>query len=123
MQHQQTDCKLDRKFGVQLRTSTSRENVEYAVPWLPPFAKCGEGRGTPRIDSVDEDQRLGHPPNGEISFTGQNKDTDWLQYDFRFRQYDPRQGRWISPDPAGLAAADPTNPQSWNRYAYALNDP
>ena len=43
--------------------------------------------------------------------------------DFLFRRYSPVQGRWISPDPAGLSAADPTNPQSWNRYAYALNNP
>jgi RHS repeat-associated protein len=43
--------------------------------------------------------------------------------DFLFRRYSPSQGRWISPDPAGLAAVDPTNPQSWNRYAYALNNP
>jgi hypothetical protein len=28
-----------------------------------------------------------------------------------------------SPDPAGFAAVDPTNPQSWNRYAYVLNNP
>jgi len=28
-----------------------------------------------------------------------------------------------SPDPAGLAAVDPSNPQSWNRYAYVMNDP
>jgi len=61
--------------------------------------------------------------NGEISFTGQNKDTDWLQYDFLFRQYDPKQGRWISPDRAGLTASDPTNPQSWNRYGYVMNNP
>jgi RHS repeat-associated protein len=61
--------------------------------------------------------------NGEISFTGQNKDTVWLQYDFLARQYDPKQGRWISPDPAGLGAVDPTNPQTWNRYAYTVNDP
>ena len=27
------------------------------------------------------------------------------------------------PDPAGLGAVDPTNPQSWNRYAYVLNNP
>jgi hypothetical protein len=33
------------------------------------------------------------------------------------------QGRWISPDPAGLGAVDPSNPQSWNRYAYVLNNP
>lgn len=32
-------------------------------------------------------------------------------------------GRWLSPDPAGLAAADPMNPQSWNRYAYVANNP
>ena len=61
--------------------------------------------------------------NGEISFTGQNKDTDWLQYDFLARQYDPKQGRWISPDPAGLGAVDPANPQSWNRYVYVRNNP
>jgi RHS repeat-associated protein len=40
-----------------------------------------------------------------------------------FRQYTPPQGRWLTPDPAGLAAVDPANPQSWNRYAYVLNNP
>jgi RHS repeat-associated protein len=43
--------------------------------------------------------------------------------DFTFRRYSPVQGRWISPDPAGLGAADPGNPQSWNRYAYVANKP
>lgn len=43
--------------------------------------------------------------------------------DFMFRRYSPGQGRWISPDPAGLAAVDPSNPQSWNRYAYVSNNP
>ena len=33
------------------------------------------------------------------------------------------QGRWLSPDPAGMAAADPSDPQSWNRYAYVMNNP
>lgn len=36
---------------------------------------------------------------------------------------DPNQGRWVSPDPAGLAAVDRSNPQSWNRYGYVLNSP
>src|SRR5205814_537281 len=40
-----------------------------------------------------------------------------------FRRYSSTQGRWLSPDPAGLGAADPANPQSWNRYAYVLNNP
>ena len=30
---------------------------------------------------------------------------------------------WTLPDPAGLAAVDPTNPQTWNRYAYVGNNP
>ncbi len=60
------------------------------------------------------------------SFTGQNQDTvpgsTTGLYDFLFREY-AQYGRWISPDPAGLGAVDPTNPQSWNRYAYVLNSP
>jgi len=61
--------------------------------------------------------------NGEISFTGQNKDTVWLQYDFPLRQYDPKQGRWISPDPGGFNSVNVSNPQSWNRYTYVNNNP
>lgn len=56
------------------------------------------------------------------SFTGQNPDTVSTDYDFLYRPYST-QGRWPIPDPAGLAAVDPSNPQSWNRYAYVLNNP
>jgi RHS repeat-associated protein len=45
------------------------------------------------------------------------------EYDFLARKLHSKQGRWISPDPLGLGAANPTNPQSWNRYAYVTNDP
>jgi RHS repeat-associated protein len=58
----------------------------------------------------------------DLSFTGMNQDTVSGLYDFPAREYSI-QGRWPSPDPAGLAAVDPTNPQSWNRYAYVLNNP
>jgi RHS repeat-associated protein len=62
----------------------------------------------------------------DLSFTGQNQDTVagglTGPYDFPAREYGT-QGRWVSPDPAGLAAVDPTNPQSWNRYAYVGNQP
>jgi RHS repeat-associated protein len=59
----------------------------------------------------------------DLNFTGQNQDTVPGTYDFLYREYHPGQGRWISPDPAGLAAVDPANPQTWNRYAYVLNSP
>jgi RHS repeat-associated protein len=39
------------------------------------------------------------------------------------RLYHSRLFRWMSPDPAGKAAAKVGNPQSWNRYAYVLNNP
>jgi RHS repeat-associated protein len=58
-----------------------------------------------------------------LSFTGQQQDTIAGLYDFLYREYNPTQGRWISPDPSGLSAVDPSNPQSWNRYAYVGNSP
>jgi RHS repeat-associated protein len=39
------------------------------------------------------------------------------------RYYSNQYARFISPDPAGQAAANPRDPVSWNRYAYAENDP
>ena len=56
-------------------------------------------------------------------FTGQTQGTEYGIYDFLFRQQNPVQGRWLVPDPAGLAAVDLTNPQTWNRYAYVANNP
>ena len=57
-----------------------------------------------------------------LTFTRMNQDTVGGLYDFPAREYSI-QGRWPSPDPAGSAAVDPSNPQSWNRYAYVLNNP
>ncbi|HVA64743.1 MAG TPA: RHS repeat-associated core domain-containing protein, partial [Terriglobales bacterium] len=70
-----------------------------------------------------------HEESGTVdrSFTGQNQDIDSShsggQYDFLERELSPIQGRWWTPDPAGLAAVDPNNPQSWNRYAYVGGQP
>jgi RHS repeat-associated protein len=63
-------------------------------------------------------------------YTGQNQDTESSGaggagglYDFLYREHSPVQGRWLSPDPWGLAAVSPSDPQSWNRYAYVGNRP
>ena len=58
--------------------------------------------------------------NGMWTITGSNN--SGLD-DFMYRRYSSTQSRWISPDPAGLAAVDPSNPQTWNRYAYVGNNP
>jgi RHS repeat-associated protein len=59
----------------------------------------------------------------DASFTGQDQDTLSSLYDFWVRRQSSSQGRWISPDPAGTGAVDPATPQSWNRYAYVVNNP
>jgi RHS repeat-associated protein len=56
-------------------------------------------------------------------FTGDERDAETSLDHTQFRQYTAQLARWITPDPAGLAAVDPTNPQSWNRYAYVLDNP
>ncbi|MGB8985449.1 MAG: RHS repeat-associated core domain-containing protein, partial [Candidatus Sulfotelmatobacter sp.] len=59
-----------------------------------------------------------------FDFTGDTQDSfSGLLYDTPSRDLHPGQGRFLSPDPAGLSAVDPSNPQSLNRYAYALNSP
>jgi RHS repeat-associated protein len=58
-----------------------------------------------------------------LHYTGLEQDAEDGLTHTLFRQLSTTQGRWMTPDPAGMAAADPTNPQSWNRYAYALNSP
>lgn len=56
-------------------------------------------------------------------FTGDEHDSESNLEHTWFRQYEATQGRWLSPDPAGMAAVDPTDPQTLNRYAYAGNKP
>ena len=40
----------------------------------------------------------------------------------QFREYSNMDGRWFSPDPYP-GSYDPSNPQSFNRYAYVLSNP
>jgi RHS repeat-associated protein len=61
--------------------------------------------------------------SGDVAFTGQNSNNVAGLFDFPAREYSSVQGRWLSPDPAGLAAVDASDPQTWNRYAYVRNGP
>jgi RHS repeat-associated protein len=92
-------------LGTSRVTSTAARGV-YSDSAYAPFGEQYDVTGT-----------------ADASFTGQNADTTSSLYDFTFREHSPSQGRWISPDPSGTAAVDPTSPQSWNRYAYVVNNP
>jgi len=55
-------------------------------------------------------------------FTGQKRDNETgLDY-FEARYFSAPLGRFTSPDPL-LNSGRPNNPQTWNRYAYVLNNP
>ena len=64
--------------------------------------------------------------NGTEKFTGYFRDAETgLDYADQ-RYHNPGTGRFMTPDPyvaLSTGAADPTNPGSWNRYAYVQGDP
>jgi len=89
--------------SVRLGSTTARamySDVAYA-PFGEPYAQAGAA---------------------DYSFAGMDQDTVSNSYDAAAREYST-QGRWPSPDPAALAAVRLNFPQTWNRYAYALNNP
>jgi RHS repeat-associated protein len=56
-------------------------------------------------------------------YTGKERDAEsGLDY-FGARYYGSNMGRFMSPDPSGLLTQRPADPQSWNMYAYARNNP
>jgi RHS repeat-associated protein len=62
------------------------------------------------------------PGVNELKFTGKRRDTESQLDYFGARYYSTSFGRFNSIDPL-LNSAHPANPQSWNRYTYALNNP
>lgn len=84
--------------------STPARAVSFNVAYAP-FGESYAQSGTP-----------------DLSFTGMNQDTVANLYDFPAREYGI-QGRWPSPDPAGLLSLRSQDPQSLNRYAYVRNNP
>jgi RHS repeat-associated protein len=53
-------------------------------------------------------------------FTSYERDAESGNDNALARSYNSSEGRFMSPDPV---RGNPANPRSWNRYAYALNDP
>ena len=122
--------------------------IEYIDPMVAGMAAIHNGNGTGHFQHADwlGSSRFAQDGGGNViydrayapfgepydeynnvttnrNFTAQTEDTTPGLYDFLFRQESSSQSRWLVPDPAGLAAVDITNPQTWNRYAYLANNP
>ena len=68
------------------------------------------------------EEKFGSSPNDRVKFATYRRDSESL-LDYAWnRYYDNTTGRFLTPD-SYKGSADPYNPQSWNRYAYGLNDP
>ena len=59
----------------------------------------------------------------EHHFTGKERDSESGNDYFGARYYASSVGRFMSPDPISRSSAHLDNPQRWNEYAYALNNP
>ncbi|MGC2163148.1 MAG: RHS repeat-associated core domain-containing protein [Silvibacterium sp.] len=95
---------------------TTRLRTDYLGNVAATFTSLPFGDGTtPTINETDGAQEYTHFAMLDLD---NESDTDHAQ----FRQYGNIQGRWMSPDPYS-GSYDPTNPQSMNRYSYALNNP
>jgi RHS repeat-associated protein len=60
--------------------------------------------------------------NERLKFTGHERDTPRLDY-MHARYYSPSWGRFLSVDPAMDVKKNLPEPQRWNRYVYATNNP
>ena len=86
----------------------------------PIIATDQEGRVVWRKSYAPYGQPIGPAAPNEPGYTGKFEEPDLGIQDFGARWYDPRIGRFLAIDPVGF---DPQNPQSFNRYAYANNNP
>lgn len=78
--------------------------------------------GEELFEARDANQRYGYDTGVRRGFTGYEKD-DETQFNFaEARYYNPVHGRFTTVDPM-LASGASTNPQSFNRYVYAGNNP
>ena len=101
-------------LGTERLQTASDGTVERAFSSLP-FGDGFTGAGSDVYGN-------GYSADDAYNFAG-------LDYDFesgtdhaQFRQYSSAQGRWMSPDPYD-GSYDASNPQSFNRYSYVLNNP
>jgi RHS repeat-associated protein len=110
---------LDHLGSVRLVTTASKKSVsehEYLPFGVAPTKTYQEeiNWGDPHIDSV---RWAGHQRDFLGHLNAEN--SNYLDY-MHARYYDPNLGRFLSVDPV---RGHPANPQSWNRYAYVMNQP
>ncbi len=93
-------------------TGTVQRRYDY-LPFGTELLSATDGRSTGYSSSPDD---VGP------KFTSQSRDQESTLDWFNVRDFSATQGRFQSVDP-GNAGADPSNPETWNMYAYVANNP
>ncbi len=96
-----------------IRLATTPGRAMYFDTAYAPFGETYATSGGSNLDPAY---------TGQMNDTARREDVDGSLYDFPLREYSI-QGRWPSPDPAGVSATCTKNPQTQNRYAYVSNNP
>ncbi len=96
-----------------------RSETKSSVELIPKSEASREGR---LCNKDDWSYTLTNEPAlfADRGFTGHEFLADFNLYNMNGRLYDPVVGRFLSPDPF---IADPSFSQSYNRYAYCINNP
>jgi RHS repeat-associated protein len=107
-------------FEHQNYLGTERARTDYTGALAATFTSLPYGDASSAVIG-------GYGPDQDNSiFAGMDLDTNTsgapLSDHAQFRNYSFTQGRWLAPDPYA-GSYDFTNPQSFNRYAYVLNNP
>ena len=103
-------------FDHQDTLGTERMRTNYAGGVGSTYTSLPWGDGyTAAVNNSGGDQDNEH-------YAGLEHDAESGTEHAQFRNYASAQGRWLSPDPY-LGSHRLSNPQSFNRYAYALNNP
>ena len=103
-------------FNHQDLLGTERMRTNYGGTVGSSYTSLPWGDGyTATVNNSAGDQDNGH-------FAGLEHDAESGTEHAQFRNYASAQGRWLAPD-SYVGSYDFTNPQSMNRYAYALNNP
>jgi RHS repeat-associated protein len=87
------------------------------------MSTVGNGRACAVPSTCPTLSKYGADPAESLRFTGKERDAETgLDY-FGARYFSGAQGRFTSPDPTFLVFNKLFNPQRWNLYSYALNNP
>jgi RHS repeat-associated protein len=98
--------------SIRLATTPTSRTIYFDTAYAP-FGETYASAGGANLDPAY---------TGQMADTAHRQDTAGGLYDFPAREYSI-QGRWPSPDPAGVSATCTKNPQTQNRYAYVTNNP